>query len=118
MNSWRAMRAVLEAKFAPNSAVAAVLLKSGDAFLLDTGEALQSDPPLEDMPENWIGLLLMIVRDKLSKSTAWTEYIQNVCDLENGKGSKASLTWQADVQAAKAAIQNQSSLKLADMDAV
>lgn len=118
VNSWRAMRAVLEAKFAPNSAVAAVLLKSGDAFLLDTGEALQSDPPLEDMPENWIGLLLMIVRDKLSKSTAWTEYIQNVCDLENGKGSKASLTWQADVQAAKAAIQNQSSLKLADMDAV
>jgi hypothetical protein len=25
--------------------------------------------------------------------------------LENGKGSKASLTWQADVQAEKAAIQ-------------
>eukprot|EP00435_Cladocopium_sp_Y103_P025594 s1269_g6.t1 len=96
VNSWRAMRAVLEAKFAPNSAVAAVLLKSGDAFLLDTGGALQSEPPSEDMPENWIGLLLMIVRDKLSKSTAWTEYIQNFCDLENGKGSKAALAWQAD----------------------
>lgn len=31
------MQAVLEAKFARNTAVAAALLKSGDAFLLDTG---------------------------------------------------------------------------------
>ena len=42
-NSWRAMLAALEAKFAPNTAVAAALVKSGDAFLLDTSEALELD---------------------------------------------------------------------------
>ena len=47
-NSWRAMLAALEAKFAPNTAVAAALVKSGDAFLLDTSEALELDTESED----------------------------------------------------------------------
>lgn len=48
------MLAALEAKFAPNTAVAAALVKSGDAFLLDTSEALELDT------EDLVSTLLMV----------------------------------------------------------
>eukprot|EP00434_Breviolum_minutum_P022250 symbB.v1.2.019636.t1/scaffold1616.1/size109294/12 len=118
-NSWRAMLAALEAKFAPNTAVAAALVKSGDAFLLDTSEALELDT--EEMPPDWIGLLLMIVRDKLTKNPSWSLYIQGFCDLQSGKpvdSMKAApwKAWQEAVQDAIAAIQKNSSAQLASLD--
>ena len=58
-NSWRAMLAALEAKFAPNTAVAAALVKSGDAFLLDTSEALELDT--EDHGQGCCFTTLLIV---------------------------------------------------------
>jgi len=120
-NSWRAMLAALEAKFAPNTAVAAALVKSGDAFLLDTSEALELDT--EEMPPDWIGLLLMIVRDKLTKNPSWSLYIQGFCDLQSGKpvdSMKAApwKAWQEAVQDAIAAIQKNSSAQLASLDPV
>ena len=37
MNSWAAMRAVLEAKFAAESRCASALISTDEALLLDTG---------------------------------------------------------------------------------
>jgi len=33
----------------------------------------------QEMPPDWIGLLLMIVRDKLTKNPSWSLYIQGFC---------------------------------------
>jgi len=71
-SNWKAMKAVLEAKFAPGSAMAAGLLRTGGAFLLEHNsqwgrDRVWSDNRLGD-GLNWLGLQLMFIRQKLRKS--------------------------------------------------
>ncbi|CAE7401971.1 Adck1 [Symbiodinium sp. CCMP2592] len=79
-SSWAAMQAVLEAKFAPESQFAAALLRTNEAFLLDTGpgDVDPSDIAEKDLLENWLGMLLMILRDNLSGNSSWASYFEGM----------------------------------------
>ncbi|CAK9042793.1 unnamed protein product [Durusdinium trenchii] len=119
-SSWCAMQAVLTAKFEPGTPYAAALVKTEEAFLLEAGDELESDADAEDVCENWLGALLMILRDKLSSSTCWSSYLQTFFDVETGRlrDSARQAEWQKVLHAAQSAVQSQSSAQLAEMDPV
>ncbi|OLP95639.1 putative aarF domain-containing protein kinase 1 [Symbiodinium microadriaticum] len=104
-NSWAAMGAVLEAKFAPESHFAAALLHTDEAFLLDTGSENPSDIAEKDLLENWLGMMLMIVRDKLSGKSSWTSYFEGMVDSSGHPtdGAKAA-AWSGAVRNASEAL--------------
>lgn len=104
-NSWAAMGAVLEAKFAPESHFAAALLHTDEAFLLDTGSENPSDIAEKDLLENWLGMMLMIVRDKLSGKSSWTSYFEGMVDSSGHPtdGAKAA-AWSGVVRNASEAL--------------
>ena len=68
--NWHAMRAVLRAKFAAGSQMAAALLATGDAFLLEHNERVGRDHVWSDNKtgdgKNWLGALLMLRRAELT----------------------------------------------------
>ena len=79
-SNWAGMHVVLCAKFAPGSAMADMLLKTGSTYLLEHKNRRGKDKIWSDNHDgsgsNWLGLLLMIVRDELrgTESSAWLKY--------------------------------------------
>jgi hypothetical protein len=112
--SWLAMRAVLRCKFAPGSKLAATLLDTGDALLLEHCERPGRDTKWSDdctgSGANLLGCALMIERDALRGRDAaeWTQLIARSLDLETGMPLvHGSGEWQHAVQSAASAVLQQ-----------
>eukprot|EP00746_Dinoflagellata_sp_MGD_P005572 gnl/MRDRNA2_/MRDRNA2_110811_c0_seq1.p1 gnl/MRDRNA2_/MRDRNA2_110811_c0~~gnl/MRDRNA2_/MRDRNA2_110811_c0_seq1.p1 ORF type:complete len:234 (-),score=45.30 gnl/MRDRNA2_/MRDRNA2_110811_c0_seq1:82-783(-) len=111
-SNWLAMQAVLAAKFQPESAMASVLLQTGDAYLLEHNAVEGRDKVWSDNLKgdgsNWLGLQLMLLRDALNSvgkndvEKPWTQYAGSLLDLASGapKDPKGEEEWQATVLAA------------------
>jgi len=95
----QAMWKVLNAKFAPNSALAQALLDTGDAFLLEHNDKEKRDRIWSNNSNgkglNWLGLELMLLRDILRGSKKWTTWIeQNV----GPKEALLEMSWIIDAK--------------------
>lgn len=88
-SSWKAMKAVLTAKFAADPRLAAKLSDTGDAFLIHHIPQVGRDSVWSDngdgTGQNWLGVLLMLVRDSFAGRDAWTEWLQTLMDVETGQ---------------------------------
>jgi len=105
-SSWKAMQAVIAAKFNSTSPLTEALRKTGDAFLLHHQNRPGQDKVWSDdcsgEGTNWLGLQLLLLRDQISGEKRWTEYISSLIDTDSGRprsGRKGQL-WQATVRAA------------------
>jgi len=109
-SNWRAMWAVLQAKFQPGTRMAEALVATGDAFLLHHNSASGRDTVWSDNCDgegtNWLGLQLMLLRDQLTGRTAWTEHLVSLIDRDSGKplGYEARHIWQDIVRLAARAL--------------
>lgn len=76
-SSWRAMRAVLELKFAPGSDLAKLLISTGDTFLVEHDETVRDasvwGSNKDGSGRNWLGAMLMLYRDMLKKQATVIE---------------------------------------------
>lgn len=116
--NWRAMQLVLAAKFAPGSALADALLRTGDAFLLEHNAAVGRDAAWSDNGDgsgaNWLGAQLMLLRDELAGSArdagSWTRWIAKWIDVGTGAdlGSRSEArrdnAWRRSVRAASTVV--------------
>lgn len=116
-SAWQAMLTVQRARFASSSQLAAALLGTGDAFLIEHSgpssarDLVWSGSITGDGP-NWLGMQLMLVRDELVQASggraSWTPYIRNVChiDINTGHASMApgQSEWQSTVLEATRAL--------------
>jgi len=110
---WNAMWAVLEAKFQPGSQLGQALEATGDDFLLEhegqRGSGLDGvwDENCDVGCPNWLGLQLMLLRDRHRGETRWTEYLEGVVDTGMGRAydDREDGPWQEAVRAAKAALE-------------
>lgn len=92
-SNWSAMISVLRVKFKPGSVLASWLLMTGNAFLLEHNNKVGRDKIWSDNSDgsgsNWLGLLLMLLRDELrtprQKGFNWTYWIQTHVNLETGQ---------------------------------
>mmetsp|Transcript_74106 Transcript_74106/g.234041 ORF Transcript_74106/g.234041 Transcript_74106/m.234041 type:complete len:509 (+) Transcript_74106:95-1621(+) len=112
-SAWRGMFAVLSAKFRPSSCWALALLRTGDAFLMEqasggrSGRARNSSAASDSTDtENKLGIQLMVIRDRLSGESRWTEYLASLIDLDTGRPTTAegARMWQAAVRSAAKAL--------------
>jgi len=87
-NDWNAMLAVLEAKYEQGSQIAQSLLDTGDAFLLyhvpTVGDEDSWSDNFDGSGANWLGLQLMLIRDKLASTHYWTKLIRRLINVETG----------------------------------
>merc|ERR1719160_1458437 len=78
-SNWAGMMAVLSAKFKEGSLMAEALKATGDAFLLEHNSVQGRDGVWSDnndgTGQNWLGLQLMLVRDRLTGLNEWTNWI-------------------------------------------
>lgn len=111
--SWLAMREVVRSKFARGSTLAAALLETGDAFLLEHCERPGRDAKWSDdctgEGANLLGCALMLERDALQEQRAaaarWTTLISRSLDVQTGTPlTKGGGEWQRAVQRAAAAV--------------
>jgi len=109
-SNWKAMLAVLRAKFQPGRAWTLALLRTQDAFLLEHNsvrgrDCIWSDDKFGD-GKNWLGLQLMLVRDEAGSGAAAAGRIRSLVNLETGqpKGLAEEQRWQAAVRDASAAV--------------
>mmetsp|Transcript_91873 Transcript_91873/g.176870 ORF Transcript_91873/g.176870 Transcript_91873/m.176870 type:complete len:338 (-) Transcript_91873:24-1037(-) len=105
-SNWKAMQAVLEEKFAPNSALASELVGTGDAYLLEHNSVTGRDKVWSDNCDgegtNWLGLQLMLVRDRFNREKRWTRWLQDLIDMETGQSRNLERgEWQNSVRAAR-----------------
>ncbi|CAE7709032.1 unnamed protein product, partial [Symbiodinium pilosum] len=94
-SNWTAMEKVLEAKFKQNSPLASRLLQTGNATLLEHCSRKGRDSFWSDDEDgsgcNYLGMLLMLQRDKLrlqenqAAVTPWTAWLTQHVDLKNGQ---------------------------------
>lgn len=94
------MLAVLQHKFSHASAMADRLLVTGQAFLLEHNSREGRDRVWSDncngQGTNWLGLQLMLIRDRLRQSLPlWTSAIGDHVDLSTGTPHDAA--WQSTV---------------------
>mmetsp|Transcript_99946 Transcript_99946/g.214037 ORF Transcript_99946/g.214037 Transcript_99946/m.214037 type:complete len:752 (-) Transcript_99946:113-2368(-) len=107
---WRGMLAVLKAKFGAGTVMAEALLRTGDAFLLEHNAVEGRDKVWSNNHDgegkNWLGLQLMLIRDRLSGQDAWTRYAGVFLDLETGDAvdQAAAHKWQEIVRGATKAL--------------
>jgi len=111
---WGAMLSVLAAKFRPGSACHQALLQTGDAYLLKHDAAgtdsLWTNAGASGRGRNWLGLLLMLLRDHLSDPSemTWSPYLESECAIDNMSGEHESeagrVAWQRSVENATAAV--------------
>lgn len=116
-NSWCAMHAVLQAKFFPDTPWSQALLSTGDAFLLECSgprETLELSWPREGLGDasectNWLGALLMLVRDSLSGHRQWSDHMRSLIDTELGRprSQAAADSWRELNQRARSALEDQ-----------
>lgn len=102
-SNWGAMLEVLRSKFHRGSSLAAALLGTGDAFLLEHNSVAGRDAVWSDNHNgegmNWLGMQLMLVRDELASKKMWTRGIQDVIDVSSGQWRRR-VQWQSLVRAA------------------
>merc|ERR1712107_391570 len=57
---------------------------------------------------NWLGMLLMLLRDHLTGKTTWTHFIENTCgiDVATGPSLMPNPVWQQAVIDATASMQS------------
>merc|ERR1712060_44732 len=85
------------------------LQKTGDTFLLGHNSVSGRDMTWSDNHDgtgtNWLGLLLMLIRDKLNASQKWTSFVRTLIDLSSGKpiSQSGQQKWQDVVLAANKA---------------
>uniref|UniRef100_A0A7S0AJ34 NADAR domain-containing protein n=1 Tax=Pyrodinium bahamense TaxID=73915 RepID=A0A7S0AJ34_9DINO len=109
-DNWRGMRAVLDAKFAPKSAMAEALKKTDDAFLLEHNSVRGRDDVWSDNSDgegtNWLGMQLMLIRDKITQRKEWTGFIGGLVNLESGAPLDLlkARKWQDAVRGARNAL--------------
>jgi len=104
-SSWKAMLAVLRAKFQCGTTLAGALMRTEQAFLLEHNPTLGRDSTWSDNNNgegmNWLGLQLMLVRDELRYS-GWKDWISCSVDLETGAPRNGD--WQNAVRSATQAL--------------
>jgi len=109
-SNWAGMLAVLSAKFRPGAPWTESLLKTGDAFLLEHNSVAGRDKVWSDNHDgegtNWLGMQLMLVRDRLSGQSSWTAYISRLVDLRTGqpRGQAEAIRWQKAVRSSNRAL--------------
>lgn len=107
--NWRAMHAVLSAKFRRGSPQAMALVGTKGAFLLEHNAVVGRDAIWSDNGDgtgaNWLGALLMIIRDDLSNDghmeASWTALIAESLDLDTG--ATLGPAWHQSVRVAREA---------------
>merc|ERR1712048_318593 len=109
-DDWKAMLAVLSVKFKAQTACAVTLLQTGDAFILEHDPITGRDKIWSDNGDgegtNWLGLQIMLTRDRLSGKREWTDYIASLIDTASGKAVDPAmeLRWQETVRQARGAL--------------
>mmetsp|Transcript_143169 Transcript_143169/g.399007 ORF Transcript_143169/g.399007 Transcript_143169/m.399007 type:complete len:510 (-) Transcript_143169:167-1696(-) len=108
-SGWKGMLAVLNAKFKPSSCWLTALLKTGDAYLLEHSSMRRDKGWLDERTgesNNWLGLLLMLIRDQHSGEGKWTEYVAGLVDIDSGKAhtNTKAQQWQQTVRSATRAL--------------
>ena len=82
--------------------MAEALKATGDAFLLEHNSVQGRDGVWSDnndgTGQNWLGLQLMLVRDRLTGLNEWTNWIDGELDLRTGKPRAEK--WQKAVMSA------------------
>jgi len=106
-SSWNAMSAVLKSKFEKDPMKSA-LLRTGDAFLVEHNDVVGRDLTWSNNGDgtgkNWLGMLLMLTRDKLrgidpiKSPHSWSHYISN--HIDTYRGTPKSDSWSNAVKAA------------------
>jgi len=111
-NKWKGMMAVLHAKFKSGSKLEKALEKTGDAFLLNHSGRHGEDPVWSDNNDgegtNWIGMQLMLLRDRRTGWKKWTKFIESSIDRQTGERIQPEdinpNAWQEAVRSARAAV--------------
>jgi len=111
-SKWKGMMAVLQAKFKSGSTLEKALEKTGEAFLLNHSGRHGEDPVWSDNYDgegtNWLGLQLMLLRDRRTGWKKWTKFIESSIDVQTGDCIQSQdmkpNAWQDAVRSARAAI--------------
>merc|ERR1719429_729678 len=86
-DNWKGMYAVLEAKFSL-AALRKALGKTKDTFLLEHNSVRGRDDVWSDNYDgtgtNWLGMQLMLIRDKQGGTSKWTEFIKSCVNIDSG----------------------------------
>lgn len=104
-NNWAGMKHVLAFKFStrnPKGAMQQALINTGDAFLQEHNAVRGRDTVWSDNVDgdgtNWLGVQLMLQRDRLTGQTEWTNWLNTQLDTSTGAkhprnhlGKRASL---------------------------
>jgi len=96
-SAWMAMLAVLTAKFDRGSSFSRILQLTGDSYLLEYYDAAPGGGGSKGGDAtNKLGMQLMMVRDWIAGTTAWTGYIENFVDEESGQflSKSAEASWR------------------------
>jgi len=87
--SWKAMLAVLKAKFKVNTPLGNALEKTGDDFLLCHSSDHDPNATWSDgangQGTNWLGMQLMLIRSNRTGWKRWTTFIQSQVDTLTGR---------------------------------
>jgi len=87
--SWKAMFAVLKAKFKVNTPLGNALDQTGDDFLLCHSSDHDSTATWSDgamgQGTNWLGMQLMLIRSNRTGWKRWTTFIQSQIDALTGR---------------------------------
>lgn len=104
-SNWKAMLAVLRAKFAPHTELARALRLTQGAFLLEHSSRQGRDTTWSDNADgsgrNWLGMQLMLVRAELAEHECrWSPLIKEWIDLETGEAASPASEekWQKAVR--------------------
>mmetsp|Transcript_115989 Transcript_115989/g.225758 ORF Transcript_115989/g.225758 Transcript_115989/m.225758 type:complete len:652 (+) Transcript_115989:102-2057(+) len=112
-SSWDAMFTVLEVKFKKDSIMGDALLTTGDSFILEhSGQRVSGGDVWENSDvccENWLGIQLMLIRDRLASTDRWTHYLEDVIDLGVGRphDDRPDGKWQEVVRSASMMLDKQ-----------
>lgn len=108
--AWKMMQAILRKKFLKGSELAAGLLATEDAYLVEHQEGRDPDEKWSDFcdgaGENWLGLQLMVLRDRLREDgkAKWTAFAASAYDLASGVPLAGKAVWLKTVEKAAAAL--------------
>merc|ERR1712129_107967 len=95
---------------APTSELAQMLVRTGDAYLLEHNSVQGRDRIWSDNWDgegtNWLGLQLMLWRGRLSGEKHWTSWLTDLVDMETGQSLDATraANWQNTVRLARNAL--------------
>lgn len=110
-SAWSGMFAVLTAKYTHDSAALQALLQTKTSLLVyhhavEGAEPLWSDGG-DGEGRNWLGLQLMLIRDRMAGMRGWADYLEGLIDTSTGEprtpdGGRA---WQMLVREGRSAIE-------------